>query len=104
MGSTTGIFYVVALVFTLTLALHMTNSLAYELSPNFYDQSCPTVLPAIKRVVEAAVQKERRMGASLLPLHFHDCFVNVSIRRRFSLDTLKLLDYYFFISNYKLWH
>jgi len=29
--------------------------------------------------VEAAVQKEKRMGASLLRLHFHDCFVNVRL-------------------------
>ncbi|GLT59330.1 hypothetical protein SLA2020_321560 [Shorea laevis] len=46
------------------------------LSPHFYDGVCPQALPAIKRVVEAAVAKERRMGASLLRLHFHDCFVN----------------------------
>ncbi|KAI3473104.1 hypothetical protein Pfo_030396 [Paulownia fortunei] len=46
------------------------------LYPNFYDKVCPQALPAIKRVVEEAVQQERRMGASLLRLHFHDCFVN----------------------------
>ncbi|KAH1089455.1 hypothetical protein J1N35_016712 [Gossypium stocksii] len=49
---------------------------AFSLSPNFYHNVCPQALPAIKRVVEAAVHKERRMGASLLRLHFHDCFVN----------------------------
>ncbi|KAF8042076.1 hypothetical protein BT93_A0622 [Corymbia citriodora subsp. variegata] len=46
------------------------------LTPYFYDYVCPQALPAIKRVVEAAVQQERRMGASLLRLHFHDCLVN----------------------------
>ncbi|KAI4353523.1 hypothetical protein L6164_002467 [Bauhinia variegata] len=46
------------------------------LSPNFYDYSCPNALNTIRRVVKAAVKKERRMGASLLRLHFHDCFVN----------------------------
>ncbi|XP_028808627.1 peroxidase P7-like [Neltuma alba] len=46
------------------------------LSPNFYDQSCPNALNTIKRVVAAAILKETRMGASLLRLHFHDCFVN----------------------------
>ncbi|KAL4297469.1 hypothetical protein GQ457_12G002970 [Hibiscus cannabinus] len=49
---------------------------AFSLSPKFYDKVCPQALPAIKRVVEAAVHRERRMGASLLRLHFHDCFVN----------------------------
>ncbi|CAJ1948448.1 unnamed protein product [Sphenostylis stenocarpa] len=47
-----------------------------QLSPNYYDYSCPNALRTIKSVVEAAVQKENRMGASLLRLHFHDCFVN----------------------------
>ncbi|XP_028764459.1 peroxidase P7-like [Neltuma alba] len=47
-----------------------------SLSPDFYDHSCPEALEAIQRVVRAAVNNERRMGASLLRLHFHDCFVN----------------------------
>ncbi|XP_061344905.1 cationic peroxidase 1-like isoform X1 [Gastrolobium bilobum] len=47
-----------------------------QLSPNYYDYSCPKALSTIRSVVDAAVQKERRMGASLLRLHFHDCFVN----------------------------
>ena len=47
------------------------------LSPYYYDHVCPEALPTIKRVVEAAVYNERRMGGSLLRLHFHDCFVNV---------------------------
>ncbi|KAK0585167.1 hypothetical protein LWI29_025194 [Acer saccharum] len=46
------------------------------LSPYYYDHVCPKALPTIKRVVEAAVFNERRMGGSLLRLHFHDCFVN----------------------------
>ncbi|XP_049401443.1 cationic peroxidase 1-like [Solanum stenotomum] len=47
-----------------------------DLSDDFYHHICPKALPTIKRVVEDAVRKERRMGASLLRLHFHDCFVN----------------------------
>ncbi|GJR31840.1 heme peroxidase [Tanacetum coccineum] len=46
------------------------------LSTKYYDRVCPQALPTIKRVVEDAVAQERRMGASLLRLHFHDCFVN----------------------------
>ncbi|XWS13074.1 hypothetical protein CRYUN_Cryun36dG0006300 [Craigia yunnanensis] len=49
---------------------------AFSLSPYYYANVCPNALPAIKKLVEAAVYKERRMGASLLRLHFHDCFVN----------------------------
>ncbi|KAF8728614.1 hypothetical protein HU200_017879 [Digitaria exilis] len=47
-----------------------------QLDPHFYDEACPAALPTIKRLVEEAVAAEPRMGASLLRLHFHDCFVN----------------------------
>ncbi|KAK8556100.1 hypothetical protein V6N13_070169 [Hibiscus sabdariffa] len=57
----------------LCLALATT---AFSLSPKFHDKTCPQALPAIRKVVDAAVHRERRMGASLLRLHFHDCFVN----------------------------
>ncbi|KAK1412454.1 hypothetical protein QVD17_33719 [Tagetes erecta] len=46
------------------------------LSSTYYDRVCPEALTTIKRVVEDALAQERRMGASLLRLHFHDCFVN----------------------------
>ena len=47
------------------------------LSTHYYSSSCPKLLPTVRAVVVAAVKKEARMGASLLRLHFHDCFVNV---------------------------
>lgn len=51
-------------------------SSAQSLSANFYSSSCPNVLSVIKTAVDSAVSNEARMGASLLRLHFHDCFVN----------------------------
>ncbi|KAL6003004.1 NAD(+) salvage pathway protein [Asimina triloba] len=47
-----------------------------DLSATFYSSSCPKALYTVKTAVKAAVAKEKRMGASLLRLHFHDCFVN----------------------------
>ncbi|KAK9063323.1 hypothetical protein SSX86_017193 [Deinandra increscens subsp. villosa] len=47
-----------------------------QLSTNFYSSSCPKLLPTVKSAVQSAISKEARMGASLLRLHFHDCFVN----------------------------
>ncbi|XP_009785653.1 cationic peroxidase 1-like [Nicotiana tabacum] len=47
-----------------------------ELTSNFYSSTCPNVLSVIKTAVNSAISKESRMGASLLRLHFHDCFVN----------------------------
>lgn len=51
-----------------------------QLYPDVYKQSCPLALPIIRSVVEKAIFREARIGASLLRLHFHDCFVNVSFR------------------------
>ncbi|KAL6132976.1 hypothetical protein ACLB2K_065213 [Fragaria x ananassa] len=49
-----------------------------QLSSTFYSTSCPKALATIKSAVNSAVSSEARMGASLLRLHFHDCFVNAS--------------------------
>ncbi|XWS13075.1 hypothetical protein CRYUN_Cryun36dG0006400 [Craigia yunnanensis] len=59
-----------------TFVLLALATTVFSLSPRFYNQVCPQALPAIKKIVQAAVHQERRMGASLLRLHFHDCFVN----------------------------
>lgn len=48
-----------------------------QLSPTFYDQSCPNALSTIRSSIRTAISRERRMAASLIRLHFHDCFVNV---------------------------
>ncbi|XP_057825575.2 cationic peroxidase 1 [Cryptomeria japonica] len=47
-----------------------------QLSSTFYNKTCPQALSTVKAAVKAAVAKEKRMAASLLRLHFHDCFVN----------------------------
>ncbi|KAK4366302.1 hypothetical protein RND71_014182 [Anisodus tanguticus] len=51
-----------------------TNYYGY-LYPQFYDWSCPNAKEIVKSVVAKAVAREARMAASLLRLHFHDCFV-----------------------------
>ncbi|EAY77487.1 hypothetical protein EE612_049691 [Oryza sativa] len=47
-----------------------------QLSDDFYDYICPDVYTVVQQHVYAAMRTEMRMGASLLRLHFHDCFVN----------------------------
>lgn len=68
--------YVAVMVF---ISCSITNTVHGQLSPTFYSKSCPTVLSVVKAAVKQAVTKQKRqkrMGASLLRLHFHDCFVN----------------------------
>lgn len=54
----------------------MMGSVQAQLSSNYYASSCPKALSTIRSAVTSAVSSEARMGASLLRLHFHDCFVN----------------------------
>ncbi|XP_038877821.1 peroxidase 20 [Benincasa hispida] len=42
---------------------------------DYYKETCPFVEDIVRRQVEIAVLKDPRMAASLLRLHFHDCFV-----------------------------
>lgn len=53
-----------------------------QLTPEFYDKLCPQALPTIRAVLEQEIYREPRIGASLLRVHFHDCFVNVSSKSR----------------------
>jgi len=48
-----------------------------SLSPDFYDFSCPQANGIVRSVLVEAIAKDPRMAASLLRLHFHDCFVQV---------------------------
>ncbi|XP_021732595.1 peroxidase 4-like [Chenopodium quinoa] len=64
------VFVVVAL---LMVSIRSSNA---QLTTNFYSSSCPNLFSTVKSVVQSAINKEARMGASLLRLFFHDCFVN----------------------------
>ncbi|KAJ9175980.1 hypothetical protein P3X46_014475 [Hevea brasiliensis] len=61
------------LIFLLAIGLTIANA---QLSTNFYSKSCPNLFSAVKPVVQSAINNEKRMGASLVRLFFHDCFVN----------------------------
>ncbi|KAJ3692131.1 hypothetical protein LUZ60_012481 [Juncus effusus] len=46
-----------------------------QLSPNFYASSCPNLQSIVRSSMRQALAKELRLGASILRLFFHDCFV-----------------------------
>ncbi|KAG5020757.1 hypothetical protein JHK82_016674 [Glycine max] len=64
-------FFVV--VFILSLLAFSSNA---QLSPTFYAKTCPNVQTIVSSAMRQAVAKEARIGASILRLFFHDCFVN----------------------------
>ncbi|XP_030524860.1 peroxidase 20 [Rhodamnia argentea] len=41
----------------------------------YYQENCPLLEEIVRHSVERAVYRDPRMAASLLRLHFHDCFV-----------------------------
>ncbi|XP_024040026.1 peroxidase 9 [Citrus clementina] len=47
----------------------------YGLFPQFYQFSCPQVDNIVMSVLQKAIARQPRIAASLLRLHFHDCFV-----------------------------
>jgi peroxidase len=72
----------------LLLLVALASSASAQLSPTFYDTSCPNALSTIRTAVNAAVAREARMGASLLRMHFHDCFVQASFAACINLNHL----------------
>ncbi|OVA05090.1 Plant peroxidase [Macleaya cordata] len=46
-----------------------------QLSLSFYDKTCSSVLDIVKSTVRSAINRDKRMGAKLIRMFFHDCFV-----------------------------
>ncbi|GMI68851.1 hypothetical protein like AT1G49570 [Hibiscus trionum] len=47
-----------------------------QLDYGFYDSTCPNLTKIVRYGVWSAIANDTRMAASLIRLHFHDCFVN----------------------------
>ncbi|CAH8364269.1 unnamed protein product [Eruca vesicaria subsp. sativa] len=47
-----------------------------QLTPTFYDTSCPNVTNIVRDTIVNELRSDPRIAASILRLHFHDCFVN----------------------------
>ncbi|XP_018824059.2 peroxidase 72-like [Juglans regia] len=75
MSQFTNLFLVLSLFAFAPLCCFSSKTHGGYLYPQFYDHSCPKAQQIVKSIVVKAVAKEARMAASLLRLHFHDCFV-----------------------------
>ncbi|KAL7134075.1 hypothetical protein ABFS83_11G003000 [Erythranthe nasuta] len=60
---------------TAVLVLQLAPLSEAQLNSSFYSNSCPNVSNIVTTVIQQALQSDPRIGASLLRLHFHDCFV-----------------------------
>ncbi|KAF5195460.1 Peroxidase [Thalictrum thalictroides] len=47
-----------------------------QLSVSYYGSTCPSVFDTVRAATRLAINRETRMGASILRLFFHDCFVD----------------------------
>lgn len=65
------------LVLTLAFTLLLLRVSDAQLSVSFYSSTCPSVFDIVKSNVRSAINREKRIGASILRLLFHDCFVAV---------------------------
>ncbi|EOA24309.1 hypothetical protein CARUB_v10017550mg [Capsella rubella] len=63
------------LITLVCLMLHVSLSDA-QLTPTFYDTSCPRVTTIVRDTIVEELRSDPRIAASILRLHFHDCFVN----------------------------
>ncbi|OMO72640.1 Plant peroxidase [Corchorus olitorius] len=62
-------------VVVMVVLLLSSASQAQLSSDTFYAKTCPKALSTIRTTIRTAIARERRMAASLIRLHFHDCFV-----------------------------
>ncbi|XP_073119882.1 peroxidase 10-like [Henckelia pumila] len=67
----------IATAFSAILCLFLLLSVGCgQLDYKFYDATCPNLTKIVRRGVWSAIANETRIAASILRLHFHDCFVN----------------------------
>ncbi|KAJ8770888.1 hypothetical protein K2173_021803 [Erythroxylum novogranatense] len=60
----------------LVIHIMLFTAVRSQLTTDHYSTTCPRVLQIVRSEVQKAIKVEMRMAASLLRLHFHDCFVN----------------------------
>ncbi|KAL5698818.1 Peroxidase 52 [Ranunculus cassubicifolius] len=73
MASSSNFLVVFSMFFLLFVSFTSTHA---QLSTNFYGARCPNLQTIVRTAMRQAVASQPRIGASILRLFFHDCFVN----------------------------
>lgn len=89
-------FLVILILMFLGLKTLKGDDIGGSLFLDYYKEKCPLAEETVAREVEIAVLKDPRMAASLLRLHFHDCFVMVRPSSTFSF--LFLFSFFFSVT------
>ncbi|CAI0435516.1 unnamed protein product [Linum tenue] len=65
------------------------SSSVSSLSLNYYDKTCPNFESAVTNAVKKAMKNDRTVPAAILRMHFHDCFIRVSLHAFYVIDHAK---------------
>lgn len=78
-------FLVTLIMFQLPAAWYQMLQLAHaaqqsqQIQAGFYNITCPTAESIVTSAIRSAHDSDPTVTASLIRLHFHDCFVSVSL-------------------------
>nr|GMD42190.1 peroxidase A2-like [Ipomoea batatas] len=76
MASNISLLPTVAAVLATTVLVQLLSQTNGQLSSSFYSTTCPNVSTVVRTVIQQSLVNDPRITASLIRLHFHDCFVN----------------------------
>lgn len=76
MGTSSGVAVVSLCLMAMVAMSAIGAAEAQPLRKDFYDKSCQQIFSIVKAGIKKAVKTDKRMAASIVRLHFHDCFVN----------------------------